>query len=308
MRTRSIEWPTLAVAATIAVGLAATFRWHERLPTPVVLVVLAVLGAWYNSLQHEIVHGHPTPWPFLNGMLAAVPLALVMPFSAYRSTHVAHHRSSSLTDPAVDPESFYVSAAAWQRLGKMRRTVLVVLRTLAGRMVIGPPLLAIRWWVLAVCGPGVRGVHLTAASAVVHIAAVAAVLTLVSATGLAIWIYLVGVVWGGGALSLLRSFAEHRVPENGTRSAVVRSNWCFSLLFLNNNLHHTHHARPDLAWYALPRAHRRLGSDELAASGAGLYRGYTEVARRYLVRPFGHPVVPTDPDQPMAHRAASGVA
>ena len=66
-----------------------------------------------------------------------------------------------------------------------------------------------------------------------------------------------------------------------------------SLLFLNNNLHHTHHARPDLAWYLIPAAHSELGSDALAAAGAGLYEGgYLQVLRMYLVRPFHQPVSP----------------
>ena len=91
--------------------------------------------------------------------------------------------------------------------------------------------------------------------------------------------------------TLLRSFAEHRAVDGETRSAVVRSNVVFSLLYLNNNLHHTHHARPRLAWYSLPRARDELGSDEIAARGAGSYRGYADIARRYLLRPIDHPAM-----------------
>jgi fatty acid desaturase len=65
-----------------------------------------------------------------------------------------------------------------------------------------------------------------------------------------------------------------------------------SLMYLNNNLHHTHHADPALAWYRLPARHRLLCSDELAAQGAGLYRGYGELFRRYALRPFCQPVDP----------------
>ena len=106
------------------------------------------------------------------------------------------------------------------------------------------------------------------------------------ATGLAVWVYVIGVAWGGGALSLLRSFAEHRKSDAGTSSAVVHAGWFFSLLFLNNNLHHTHHARPGVPWYGLPDVHARIGSDRIAAAGAGLYRGYGAISRRYLFRPF----------------------
>jgi len=291
MGFRRIEWPTMAVAGAIAVGFGSVLAWHERIPTALLLLVLALLGAWYNSLQHEVVHGHPTPWRRGNVALAIVPLALVVPFATYRVTHLAHHRTKQLTDPRADPESFYVTATTWQHAGPVRRALLVVLQTLAGRLVLGPAVAAAQWWWTVVATVRTRAGVVTVVG---HLAGVAAVLAVVWASGLPVWIYAVGVVWGGGALSMLRSFVEHRMPDDGTRSAVVRSNRFFALLFLNNNLHHTHHALPRLAWYALPSAHELLGSDELAARGAGFYRGYAQVARRYLVRPFDHPAMPVE--------------
>lgn len=286
-RAGSVEWPTLAVAAAIAAGFAAAASWHDRLPTAVTLVALAVLGAWYNSLQHEVIHGHPTPWRALNSALAAAPLGLVQRFSVYRDSHLAHHRCGDLTDPDLDPESFYVSAETWGRCGPVRRALLLVLSTLAGRLVLGPIVLAARR-----CLDELRGMRRRAGAVgtLGHLGAVAMVLLVVRSTGLPIWVYVVGVGWGGGALSLLRSFAEHRLSDEGTRSAVVRSGWFFSLLFLNNNLHHTHHAQPWVPWFELPTAHFALCADGLAARGAGLYRGYGEIARRFLVRPFDGPV------------------
>ena len=68
-----------------------------------------------------------------------------------------------------------------------------------------------------------------------------------------------------------------------------------SLLFLNNNLHHTHHARPGVPWYGLPGRPLALDGDG-APRGAGLYAGYGDVARRYLFRPF---------DGSSAHAAAT---
>ena len=123
-----------------------------------------------------------------------------------------------------------------------------------------------------------------------HVAGVVLVLLVVRASGMPLWVYVVGVAWVGAALSLLRSFAEHRRPDDpeseSSRSAVVRAGWFFSLLYLNNNLHHTHHARPGLPWFALPAAHEALDADEVAMAGAGLYAGYGDVARRYLFRRF----------------------
>ena len=123
-----------------------------------------------------------------------------------------------------------------------------------------------------------------------HVLAVVAVLVVVRAAGMSIVAYLVATVWVGPGLSLLRSFAEHRTTATGTRSAVVRAGPVLSLLYLHNNLHHTHHARPHLAWYRLPALHEAIDADRVAASGAGLYRGYGEVVRRYLLHPFDDPV------------------
>jgi len=95
---------------------------------------------------------------------------------------------------------------------------------------------------------------------------------------------------------LLRSFVEHCAVAEGTRSAVVKAGPVMSLLFLNNNLHHTHHAQPSTPWYQLPALHRTLDSDDLASQGAGLYRrGYVEVARRNFLRPFCQPDHPLSP-------------
>ena len=64
-----------------------------------------------------------------------------------------------------------------------------------------------------------------------------------------------------------------------------------SLLFLNNNLHLTHHERPGVPWYRLPGGTAALDGDAQAAAGAGLYAGYVDVARRYLFRPLDAAVV-----------------
>jgi fatty acid desaturase len=290
VKARRVEWPTIAVAVAIAIGFAAVLAWNGRLPVGFVIAALAILGAWYNSLQHEVVHGHPTPWRRLNTALAVVPIGLVVSFSTYRSTHLAHHRTPELTDPDVDPESFYVSARTWARCGRVRRATFVAMQTLAGRLLLGPVVAATRWMRIELTAARSRR---GAVRLVGHGVGVAAVLTVVQASGMAWWVYAVGVAWGGGALTMLRSFAEHRYADGVSRTAVVRTGRFFSLLFLNNNLHHTHHERPAVAWFDLPALHERLDSDGIAAQGAGLYRGYADVARRHLLHPFDVPAHPT---------------
>ena len=290
MRPARVEWPTVAVAAAIWGGFLVLLFVHDRVPAILLVVILGVLAAWYGSLQHEVIHGHPTPWGRVNVALVATPLTLVVPFSTYRDLHLAHHRTPALTDPALDPESYYVSADDWARWGPVRRAGFSVLRTLAGRMVLGPFVAAARTWIgLVQDARTTRGAWRLA----VHVTAVAAVLAVVIVAGVPPLLYIAGVAWLGGALTLLRSFAEHRWSAEGSRSAVVRSGPVMSLLFLNNNLHFTHHERPGEPWYRLPAVHRAIDGDAQAAAGAGLYATYVELARRYAFRSFDQPVVPT---------------
>lgn len=297
-----VEWPTVLVAMAIWGGLALVLALHDDLPGPVVIAVLAVLAAWYGSLQHEVIHGHPTPWRAVNTALVAVPVGLVVPFSTYRETHLRHHAAPDLTDPVLDPESFHVTPDRWERCGPLRRAALRALRTLAGRMLLGPPVAAARCWTdLARAARMPRG----AVRLATHVGAVVGVLAIVQAAGLSWWVYAAGTAWCGGALTLLRSFVEHRWTPAGTRSAVVETGPVMALLFLHNNLHHAHHARPGEPWYRLPHLHRQLASAEQAEAGAGRYAGYGEVVRRHLFRAFDQPVRPTTSPPPVDASAAA---
>jgi fatty acid desaturase len=94
--------------------------------------------------------------------------------------------------------------------------------------------------------------------------------------------YLLAFVLPGAALTLVRSFAEHRADG---RVAVVERAPLFGLLFLNNNLHAAHHAWPGLPWWRLPTRYRQHREALLAANGGLVYAGYGEVFRRFLFRP-----------------------
>ncbi len=130
-----------------------------------------------------------------------------------------------------------------------------------------------------------------------HLLALAAVgWLIIGVAGLPAVEAIIGLFYGRLVCTGLRTFAEHRWVPDGSLSAVVHAGPLASLLFLNNNLHHTHHALPGVAWFRLPTEHRRLGSDGLAAAGAGLYPGgYLELWRRFGVRSFCRPVHPAQP-------------
>lgn len=291
---RRIEWPTVVLILGWAAALVGVLAAHRSLAWPLTITLLSLLGGLQMSLQHEAIHGHPTPWRQVNVALVGAPLYLWCPYRLYRISHLQHH-VAALTVPGDDPESYHVSAAAWRDAGPVMRAVWTVNRTLAGRLIIGPWLSIGRMARTAVTSiardPAARrtwAVHLALAATCVWL--------VVGIAGLPAWQYVVGYVWGGTAWTNLRSFVEHRFTDDDavTPCAVVRSNALLSLLFLNNNLHHTHHAVPGAAWYRLRRLHDELGSSALAREGAGWYHGYVDVARKHLFRPFGTPVHPRE--------------
>ena len=289
-----VEWRTVAVAAAVHGCWLAAVASHGALPWPLTVLALAVVTAWHGSLQHETIHGHPFRSRRLNALAGSAPVSLRLPYLVYRRYHLAHHVCADLTDPTDDSESFYVSAERWASMGRVRRALAVAHHTLLGRIVLGPPREVAR--VLAHQARQIRrGDRELARWWAWHVPAAAALLTFVAAVmGMPLWQYLLGAVYLGHSLSLMRSYCEHRWVHGATRSAVVRSGPVFGLLFLNNNLHHAHHAEPGVPWYRLPGRAAATGADAEAAAGAGLYRGYLDVARRFLVRPFDHPVHPRD--------------
>ncbi len=287
------EAPTWLLALTIYGGWGVLTWFHAALPWWMVLPLGSWLIAWHMSLQHEVIHGHPTRSQRINAALGFAPLSLWLPYERYRQSHTAHHREEWLTDPIEDPESRYVTATRWAGTGPVTRASLRVNNTLAGRLLIGPALgivgfLASEARLLARGDREAWGIWLT------HGAAALAVAGWVGAVcGIPLWAYGLLYAYPGFALALVRSFAEHRAAEQTDhRTAIVENAPIFGLLFLHNNLHVVHHLRPDLPWHAIPAYYREHRDSLIARNGGLVYRGYTEVARRFLFTPHHQPPHP----------------
>ncbi|HVH47337.1 MAG TPA: fatty acid desaturase [Labilithrix sp.] len=291
-RPRFIEWPTLIVALLTYGGWGAVTLAAANHPW-VTMPLGAFLIAWHGSLQHETIHGHPTRSRVFNTLLGSLPLALWIPYGIYRDLHLAHHRTSSLTDPVDDPESFYVTADEWQRAGALRRAILRANTTLVGRLTLGPLVC-----VLGFFGTELRRVlkgdtrHVRAwLLHAIGVAVMLAWLELVCKLSLAQ--YLVMFVYPGIALTLLRSFAEHRpAPTNAHGIGIVEAGPITSLVFLNNNLHSVHHESPALPWYELPARYWPRRSEVLARNGGFVFVGYGAVFARFAFRAKDAPIHP----------------
>jgi fatty acid desaturase len=285
--TSRIEWATLAVALTIYCGFAALTWFHASLPLYLTAPLVAVLLAWYGSLQHETIHDHPTPWRRLNALVASLPLSLWIPYGIYRDTHLRHHehRGRHLTDPALDPESFYQQPGTVSRRGRLMRTLLRANTTLGGRMLVGPLLAMYALWAPEIARLR-AGDHTHAPIWARHVLGVTTVLVwVVGICHIPAWGYLALMVYPSISLGQLRSFAEHRAhADPHQRTTVVEAHPVLALIFLNNNLHIAHHAHPELPWYRLPDAWNRMRRAK-ADSGLIFAGGYGQIVRGYLFRP-----------------------
>lgn len=282
---RPFGWPTLLVVIAIYGGFGLVTWFHNALPWWALVLLGGYLVAWQGSLQHEVVHGHPSRSAWFNRLLVLPNLSLWLPFEIYRNTHISHHRDEHLTDPLDDPESWYLTPERWAGAGKGQQTLLWINNCLLGRLVLGPPLVVGRflWGELRALRQG----SLQWRAWLLNLVGGALVLGWVAGIcGLSPLTYLLLFVYPGTALTLLRSFAEHQArPAAAERSVIVEASPLMALLYLNNNLHALHHAQPNEPWFRLPALWRQEKARLLAANGGYRFSGYAEIAARYLLWP-----------------------
>lgn len=272
--------------------LAVTF-WFETLPMWFSLVVGSLLITLHSSLQHEILHGHPTRSRRVNKLLGMIPLSLWIPFERYRQTHLLHHIDERLTDPLDDPESYYWTDEDWRRIGTTGRALVQVQTTLLGRILVGPcwsmaRFLSDEWDRLMKDDRGARRVW-----AEHMLFCIPVLLWLSVVCGIPLWLYFFGMVVPGTAILLIRSFAEHKaLPDAPERTAIVENSWILGPLFLFNNLHALHHEQPTIPWYRYPAFYRANRERLVQENGGLVYDSYLDVARRFFLSSHDKPKHP----------------
>ena len=90
--------------------------------------------------------GIPTRNAALNELLVAINFSLNFPYRRYRKLHLIHHNDENLTDPTLDPESYYLLPDEWAKLPAPLKQLYTINNTLAGRMILGPIIGTIRFW------------------------------------------------------------------------------------------------------------------------------------------------------------------
>lgn len=289
-RTELPTWCLIVAVYAAWFGVAVN---ASRLGLPLACVLLALCTTWYMSLQHELLHGHPTRLPWLNALLGAAPLGIWLPYGLYRRLHLQHHEAE-LTHPGADPESYFLYAGDWHAAGPMARRLYAARNTLAGRILLQPAF-SIRGIVADARARLQRGDYADVPMWLAHLAALALLLAwLQTRCGIPAWLMLAGVGYPALSLAALRSFQEHRASDaHAARSVINDAGLAWRLLFLNNNYHLVHHDLPAVPWYALAWVYRRRASDYLARNDGFLVHGYREWLVRYALRaaaPVAHPL------------------
>ncbi|MBW8831258.1 MAG: fatty acid desaturase [Burkholderiales bacterium] len=290
--SHSIEWPTwLLIAVVYATWLLVV--WSFRVLGPLSAVPLAIVACWFMSLQHELLHGHPTRSPVANRLLALAPLAVWYPYDLYREAHFAHHRDESLTQPGLDPESNYIAAADYERLSLWLRPMWIAQRTVIGRLLLGPAMVIVPTWLDIVRKPW-RGDFTQTRMWAQHPLLLAVLLwALERHAGIGPLQYMLAVGYPALGLAMLRSFYEHRPASQPAHRVVVNeAGWFWRLLYLNNNYHVVHHEMPQLPWYRIPTLYLADRPGVLQRNGGFLIHGYASPLRRHAFSPVDSPVHP----------------
>ncbi len=283
-KTLSLEWPTLFIIALVYTVLGTIVWLHAALPWWFMLAVGSYFAALHTSLQHEVLHGHPTRSKILNEALIFLTPTMWLPFQRYKETHLTHHNNAHLTDPEVDPESYYLLPDHWGEVRGIKRVLFQINQTLGGRMLIGPAVGIARFWSAELLDV-LRGDRRKVKAWAMFVASCACVFAYVIWCGMPVWQYVLLIAYPGISLALVRSYCEHQATENvDHRTIIVECSMFWSFLFLNNNLHVPHHERPALAWYKLPAYYNRE-RDKLIAQNNGYLMSYAEMFRRYFVTP-----------------------
>lgn len=134
------EWPTWLLLIGVYAGWFAVILGSRWLGLWLSMLLLIPLVTLWLSVQHELLHGHPTRSLLLNKLLGYAPFAVWYPYTLYRDSHLLHHNDDNLTLPGIDPESRYLNQQQWDDSSLFERGVHWLTKTVLGRFLLAAPL------------------------------------------------------------------------------------------------------------------------------------------------------------------------
>jgi len=287
------EWPTWLLLIGVYGGWFAVLLaspWLGLWPTTLVMIPLLVL---WMSVQHELLHGHPTRFLWLNKTLGYAPFAVWYPYTLYRDSHLDHHRDEDLTLQGIDPESRYLSQRHWQQASAPVRALRWLGKTLPGRILFGAPqsLLGMAQEEFTRLRQGERKAWLMWLT---HGAFTVLMFWFIARYSIVpVWHYVFLISVPTLSVGAVRSFYEHRPSERPEQRTVLNeASWPWTWLFLHLNLHLVHHDLPSLPWFYMQRVYHARREQWVARSGGFLVNGYGELFRRNSLTPIDSPQHP----------------
>lgn len=292
-----IEWPTLALlAACYSLWICAGYAVFPAFPM-LSLVMMGIAVALYSSLQHEVLHGHPTRNARFNEALVFLPIGIFYPYRSYKRTHLQHHADERLTDPFDDPESYYRAVADWKKLPSFLKILLAWNNSFTGRLVIGPPLMVIGF-TMAEWRKIFLGDRRVMYAWFLHLAGLIPTLLIIAFVfGIPLWLYVSVAAYLGISIIAIRSYCEHQWADRPDGRTIIVENSILAPLFLYNNLHFVHHKMPTAAWYQLPSLYQARRTEWQQMNDGYVYRNYFDVFRAFAFKakePVAHPVLRRD--------------
>lgn len=291
------ELPTWGLIVIIYGGWFATLAYWKTLGLVPATALLIWFTAWYMSLQHELIHGHPTRHPRFNQLLGLMPLAIWYPYGLYRDSHLAHHNNHHLTVPVDDPESYYVTAASWRAFAPWQQKLIHLRNTFCGRMLLAP---------LLDIGAMLKGALMdfqyrqpkAMAMWLVHGLLLSVIFAWMVHCDFSPLYFVLAVSYPALGVTKVRSFFEHRAVDNPlARSVINEAALPWRLLFLNLNYHSVHHDLPGVPWYGLRNVYLYERDHYQQRNGGFVVPGYGQWLRQFFVKPVNvnaHPGFPQE--------------
>lgn len=284
------EWLTWMVIFAIYIGWFSVLLLWKTLGIYLSSLLLIVFNCWYMSLQHELLHGHPTRFNGINRLLGIFPLSIWYPYDLYKDQHLIHHSDQQLTDPILDPESNYILIEDWKYLSRFQKMYYWSNRTAFGRFLLGP--LYSIWHTFKHIYTSFKKCdysamimwieHLLLLSTLIYL--------LVYLFYFPIWLYII-ITYFSLSLALLRSLYEHRPADQSEhRSVINEAEWFFRILFLDNNYHLVHHDLPHIPWFMLKKVFKAHQTEYIKRSRYFYYQGYRQVFKSHYIQPIDSPI------------------
>jgi fatty acid desaturase len=259
----------------------------------IAMMIFPILIALHSSIQHEILHGHPTRNAIVNEALGFLPLAVFYPYRRYRALHLKHHADPHLTDPQNDPESYYRTQHRWETLPAALKWLLHWNNTVIGRILVGPAVSVATFLIADMKRIGssrqIRKAWL------LHLAGLAGLALLLRLFGIPFWLYALTSAYAGLSIIAVRSFCEHQWAETVEARTIIVEKTLLSWIFLNNNLHLVHHKHPSAPWYDLPGLYAERREAWQAMNNGYVFQSYFAIFRSFAIRPKEpviHPALP----------------